>query len=68
MKKNKACGEWHSPISAEMLSGGSVRLGDIAIEYETVYWIESCPTEQGRNSIFRKKPGKTPVNAPTKAN
>ena len=62
MKKNKACGEWHSPISAEMLSGGSVRLGDIAIENETVYWIESCPTEQGRNSIFRKKPGETPKN------
>lgn len=62
MKKNKACGEWHSPISAEMLSGGSVRLGDIAIEKDTVYWIESCPTEQGRNTIFRKKPGETPEN------
>jgi dipeptidyl aminopeptidase/acylaminoacyl peptidase len=53
-------GSWRSPVSAQMLVAGAVRFGDIAIDGETLYWVESRPEEQGRHAVVRRTPdGKT---------
>ncbi len=53
-------GSWKSPISAEMLVAKSVRFGDLAIDGDTLYWLEGRPEEQGRYAIVCRTPdGKT---------
>ena len=47
-------GSWRSPISAQMLVQGAVRFGDVAIDGDTLYWIEGRPEEQGRYVIVRR--------------
>jgi dipeptidyl aminopeptidase/acylaminoacyl peptidase len=49
-------GSWRSPISAKMLVQGAVRFGDVAIDGETLYWVEGRPEEQGRYAIVRRTP------------
>jgi dipeptidyl aminopeptidase/acylaminoacyl peptidase len=44
-------GSWKSPITSDLIVAGSIRLGDIAIEGETIYWSEGRPAEAGRNAI-----------------
>ncbi|HVT27016.1 MAG TPA: S9 family peptidase [Lacipirellulaceae bacterium] len=53
-------GSWRSPISAQMLVQGAIRFGDIAIDDDAQYWVESRPEEQGRYVIVCRTPdGKT---------
>ena len=47
-------GSWRSPISAHMLVQGAVRFGDVAVDGETLYWVEGRPEEQGRYAIVRR--------------
>jgi dipeptidyl aminopeptidase/acylaminoacyl peptidase len=47
-------GSWKSPISAEMLVAKSVRLGDLSIDGDAIYWSESRPEEGGRSAIVRR--------------
>ena len=47
-------GAWKSPISAEMLATGGVRLAELAVDGDDVYWIESRPSEGGRSVIMRR--------------
>src|SRR3954469_24662433 len=47
-------GSWRSPISAQMLVQGAVRFGDIALDGDTLYWVEGRPEEQGRYIIVRR--------------
>ena len=49
-------GAWPSPITAEVAVGDSVRLGQIAVDGEDVYWTEGRPQEGGRNAIVRRRP------------
>lgn len=49
-------GAWESPITASMIAGGNVRLGELDMEGSTVYWTESRPTEKGRNVLVRWAP------------
>ncbi len=49
-------GSWPSPISAKMLVQGAVRFGDVALDGETLYWVEGRPEEQGRYAIVRRTP------------
>jgi dipeptidyl aminopeptidase/acylaminoacyl peptidase len=51
------CGAWPSPLSAEAVAEGSVRLGGLALDGKDVYWIESRPAEQGRLALLRKRDG-----------
>ena len=41
-------GQWPSPIGADRLSAGSVRLASVAIDGDRVYWLEGRPEEGGR--------------------
>jgi len=66
-------GAWRSPITADLIVAGTVRLGQIALDGADVYWNEGRPTEGGRNVIVRRTPdGRTadvtpaPFNARTR--
>lgn len=49
-------GAWKSPITPELIVGGTVGLGSIHLDGADVYWIESRPTEGGRNVVVRRTP------------
>jgi dipeptidyl aminopeptidase/acylaminoacyl peptidase len=52
-------GAWRSPITTQMLVEGAVRFGDVALDGDTLYWVEGRPQEQGRYVIVRRtKDGK----------
>jgi dipeptidyl aminopeptidase/acylaminoacyl peptidase len=52
-------GSWRSPISAELLVQGAVRFGDIAIDGDTLFWVEGRPQEEGRYVIVQRRPDGT---------
>jgi len=53
-------GSWESPITSELVASKTVMLGGIAIDGESIYWIEMRPSESGRYVIVRRTPdGKT---------
>jgi dipeptidyl aminopeptidase/acylaminoacyl peptidase len=47
-------GAWKSPITAGLLVGGTIRLAEIVLDGDDVYWLEGRPTEGGRNVIVRR--------------
>ncbi len=47
-------GSWASPITSELISGGSVRFGHVALDNDSLYWLESRPTEGGRSVLVRR--------------
>jgi dipeptidyl aminopeptidase/acylaminoacyl peptidase len=53
-------GSWISPIKASLIAEGTSRnpLSETFIENDQIYWIESRPSEKGRNVIVMKKPSK----------
>lgn len=46
-------GSWESPITTDLLLGGTVNLSQPQIDGEFVYWIEGRPQEGGRSVIVR---------------
>jgi dipeptidyl aminopeptidase/acylaminoacyl peptidase len=46
-------GSWQSPITADLLLGGSVGLGQLVLDGDAVYWTEQRPLEKGRSVIVR---------------
>jgi dipeptidyl aminopeptidase/acylaminoacyl peptidase len=49
-------GSWKSPITSDLIVAGSIRLGEIRLEGETIYWSEGRPTEGGRSVVVRRTP------------
>jgi dipeptidyl aminopeptidase/acylaminoacyl peptidase len=56
MKQVKPYGSWKSPITSDLIVAGTIGLGDIALDGEDTYWIESRPSEGGRSVIVRRTP------------
>ncbi|TMD55513.1 MAG: S9 family peptidase, partial [Chloroflexi bacterium] len=59
-------GSWKSPITAEMTIAGKnvadpIGFGQIALDGQDVYWIESRPEEQGRSVVMQRKADGTVV-------
>jgi dipeptidyl aminopeptidase/acylaminoacyl peptidase len=53
-------GSWRSPITTDLIVKGATDLGQIALDGDDIYWLESRPEEGGRNVIVRHTPdGKT---------
>ena len=52
-KKTAPFGSWKSPITSDLIVSGSIGLGQIAIDGDDIYWIESRPSEKGRAVIIR---------------
>ena len=44
-------GSWLSPLSAEQLAAGNVRLGQVAVVGNAIYWSEGRAAESGRNVV-----------------
>ena len=66
-------GSWKSPITSDLIVSEIIGLGQIALDGEDVYWVESRPTEGGRYVVVRRTPdGRTtdatppPFNARTR--
>ncbi len=53
-------GAWASPLTAARATAGALRLGQIAVDGDDVYWLEGRASEGGRNVLVRSSPG-TPV-------
>ncbi len=49
-------GSWRSPITPDVIVGGVLALGQVAIDGDDVYWVEGRPTEGGRCVIVRRAP------------
>jgi len=49
-------GAWRSPITADLIVAGTVRLGQIALDGDAVYWDEGRPTDGGRGVLVRATP------------
>jgi dipeptidyl aminopeptidase/acylaminoacyl peptidase len=47
-------GSWESPVTSDLIVSESIRLGQLAIDGEDVYWVEQRPQEGGRNVIVRR--------------
>jgi hypothetical protein len=47
-------GSWKSPVSSDMIVSRSIGLGQIAVDGEDIYWLESRPAEEGRSVIVRR--------------
>src|SRR5215216_2211556 len=66
-------GSWRSPISSDVIVRGVVGLKEVEIDGRNVYWLESRPSEGGRNVVVLLTPdGRTedvtpqPFNARTR--
>src|SRR5260370_10144728 len=66
-------GAWKSPITSDLIVSGTIGLGEVSLDGDDVYWIESRPAEAGRCVIVRRTPdGRTtdvtppPFNALTR--
>ncbi|OMO74886.1 hypothetical protein COLO4_26452 [Corchorus olitorius] len=58
-------GSWKSPITADVVSGASKRLGGTAVDsHGNLYWLESRPSEAGRAVLVKEaeKPGDEPID------
>ena len=62
MTITKPCGTWESPITSEMLVGGAVRLGEIVVDGDDVWWAETRPDEDGRTVLVRNGTDQTDQN------
>ncbi len=47
-------GSWASPIAASMIAGATIRLGQIKVQGDDIFWSEGRPQEQGRNVVVRR--------------
>jgi len=52
--KTAPYGAWTSPISAESLTTAAIRLDQIHLDGDDLYWIEGRPEEDGRQVIVRR--------------
>ena len=50
-------GSWRSPITSDLIVGGSIGLSQPLIDGPDLYWIEMRPNEGGRNVIVRRDTG-----------
>ena len=49
------CGSWPSPVTAELIAGATIRLGQVALRGAEILWTEGRPQEQGRNVLVRRR-------------
>ena len=47
-------GTWTSPITARMVAAASLRLGQVTVAGDEVFWIEGRPDEGGRHVIVKR--------------
>jgi dipeptidyl aminopeptidase/acylaminoacyl peptidase len=64
--KQARYGSWKSPITSDLIVSGSIGLGQIVLDGEDIYWIETRPQEKGRYAVVRRAAkGVVDVTPPT---
>jgi dipeptidyl aminopeptidase/acylaminoacyl peptidase len=53
-RRSAPYGTWRSPVTAQTVAAGALRLGGLTLEGDLVYWIEGRPEEGGRNVIVKR--------------
>src|SRR5260370_35103100 len=48
-------GAWSSPIPSDFVVAETIGLADLRVAGGVIYWIESRPTENGRNVLVRQR-------------
>jgi len=58
MPRSKAApyGSWKSPITSELIVSGTITPGQLVLDDEDIYWIETRPAEGGRYVIVQRSP------------
>ena len=51
MKQKLPYGTWASPISAERVASASRRFGQVQVDMDHIYWVETRPDEGGRSVL-----------------
>ncbi|NEO82781.1 MAG: S9 family peptidase [Spirulina sp. SIO3F2] len=46
-------GTWRSPITSDSIVSSNIALGGVAVDGETLYWLEGRPSEGGRNVLVQ---------------
>lgn len=46
-------GSWKSPVTSDLIASGTIRLEQVALDGENIYWIEMRPAEGGRCVVVR---------------
>jgi dipeptidyl aminopeptidase/acylaminoacyl peptidase len=49
-------GAWKSPITSDSIVSATIGLGGVALDRNSIYWVESRPTEAGRNVLVQLMP------------
>ncbi len=55
MKTPAPFGSWRSPVTAELIAGTTIRLGQVALRGADIFWAEGRPQEQGRNVLVQRR-------------
>src|SRR5258708_39390194 len=53
-------GSWTSPITSDLVVAEAIRLDQVALDGDAIYWTESQPQKQGRSFVYRANPGGEP--------
>jgi dipeptidyl aminopeptidase/acylaminoacyl peptidase len=53
-------GSWTSPITSDLVVAEAIRLDQVALDGDVIYWTESQPKKQGRSFVYRAAPGGEP--------
>ncbi|MEM8637631.1 MAG: S9 family peptidase [Cyanobacteria bacterium P01_G01_bin.54] len=48
-------GSWRSPITSTAIVSSSIGLGGVALDGDTLYWLEGRPSEGGRNVLVQRR-------------
>src|SRR5437868_6637634 len=54
MAQTLSYGSWRSPITSDLIVGGTIGLAAVLVDRDDIYWIESRPGEGGRNVLVRR--------------
>ncbi len=46
-------GFWRSPITSDLVVADSIRLEQVALDGDAIYWSETQPQKQGRTFVYR---------------
>ena len=56
-------GLWPSSITPQLVSGATLAFSELAVDGDTVTWLELRPSERGRRALVRWSPGGPPRDA-----
>src|SRR5205823_80316 len=47
-------GAWASPITPDLITAQGIRIGQVAVDGDDLYWIEGRPLEDGRQVVVHR--------------